>query len=193
MSYTFNIDKLRLSTGRTIADCKKDANKLKKKHKINGENLHHSKALDIIAKENGISSSWHEYIDFANKHLNEDGLSFSTKKDRDMYGEYKEAFLSDLLNKDDPNKDLFDAYLSGGLVVEKKDFLLIDYFGMNPNGLAIFNQSRDKDSLQKLWPNANIEIINGKFNILRNKIIIVRSENGSQLVFGYTEKELKLK
>lgn len=52
---------LRFPSGRTVGNCRKDAKKLAKQHKLAGLSL--AKALDLIAEQNGLPGGWHKAVE----------------------------------------------------------------------------------------------------------------------------------
>ncbi|WP_299022201.1 glyoxalase superfamily protein [uncultured Photobacterium sp.] len=55
-------DHLLFPSGRNVKSCRADAKKLKAAAKAKGEKLSYSKALDLIAVQNGVNLSWHKAI-----------------------------------------------------------------------------------------------------------------------------------
>lgn len=60
---SLNTNHLVLPSGRTVANCRKDAKRLKKK-----KNIPHSQALDEVARNNGLDMPWDKTLDHLSKH-----------------------------------------------------------------------------------------------------------------------------
>ena len=59
---TDHTDHLLFPSGRNVKSCRADAKKLKSAAKVKGEKVSYSKALDLVAAQNGIYLSWHKAI-----------------------------------------------------------------------------------------------------------------------------------
>lgn len=61
------IDHLKFPSGRTVKRCKDDAKKLRKNSKHTDNYLSYNKALDVIAKDNGIDLPWDKAVSHLSK------------------------------------------------------------------------------------------------------------------------------